>query len=129
MADIDEKSLHLPDENSASNPSTPINNGPYRSKETQVSYPAESSPENTSIEEVREADEEAQVRDPEAISVAPTAVKIPRSQRRGLLARFAILAEVDEPKHYSRPSKWFITFVVALAAVAAPIGSAIFFRM
>ena len=129
MADICEKSLQSLDEKNASNPSTPTNNGPYRSKETQVSYPAESSSRNASVEEVREGDVEAQVSDPDAISITPAAVKTPRSQRRGLLARFAILAEVEEPKHYSRRSKWFITFVVALAAVAAPIGSAIFFRM
>lgn len=33
-------------------------------------------------------------------------VKVPRSQRRGLLGRFSILAEVDEPKAYSRKTKW-----------------------
>ena len=59
----------------------------------------------------------------------PEPVKVPRSQRRGLFARFAILAEVEEPKHYSRKAKWYITFVVALAAVAAPLGSTIIFRM
>ncbi|MCJ1419877.1 hypothetical protein MMC32_006233 [Xylographa parallela] len=127
MADISEKSLHSLDEKSASSPSTPINNGSYRSKESSVSYAAESSPGTVRVEESQEGDLEAQVRVPDADSVIPAAVKTPRSQRRGLLARFAILAEVEEPKHYSRRSKWFITFVVALAAVAAPIGSAIFF--
>lgn len=58
----------------------------------------------------------------------PPPVKVPRSQRRGLFGRFTILAEVEEPKHYSRRKKWFITFVIALAAVAAPLGSAIIFR-
>ena len=56
-------------------------------------------------------------------------VKVPRSRRRGLFGRFTILAEVEEPKHYSRTVKWYITFVVALAALAAPLGSAIIFRM
>ncbi len=64
---------------------------------------------------------ETEVEDPEP-------VKVPRSQRRGLFGRFTILAEVEEPKHYSRRTKWYITFVVALAAVAAPMGSAIIFR-
>ena len=59
----------------------------------------------------------------------PGPVKVPRSKRRGLFGRFAILAEVEEPKHYSRSTKWYITFVVALAAVAAPLGSTIIFRM
>lgn len=58
----------------------------------------------------------------------PEAVKVPRAQRRGLFGRFTIVAEVTEPKHYPRSTKWFITFVVASAAVAAPLGSAILFR-
>lgn len=58
----------------------------------------------------------------------PKPVKVPRSQRRGLFGRFTIVAEVEQPKHYSRRIKWYITFVVALAAVAAPMGSAIIFR-
>lgn len=64
---------------------------------------------------------ETEVEDPEP-------VEVPRSHRRGLFGRFTILAEVEEPKHYSRRIKWYITFVVALAAVAAPMGSAIIFR-
>ena len=59
----------------------------------------------------------------------PEPIKVPRSQRRGLFGRFTILAEVEEPKHYPRKVKWYITFVVALAAIAAPLGSAIIFRM
>ena len=59
----------------------------------------------------------------------PEPVKVPRSQRRGLFGRFTILAEVEEPKHYPRRTKWYITFVVGLAAVAAPLGSTIIFRM
>ena len=59
----------------------------------------------------------------------PEPIKVPRSQRRGLFGRFTILAEVEEPRHYSRKAKWYITFIVALAAMAAPLGSAIIFRM
>ncbi|KAH8685708.1 major facilitator superfamily domain-containing protein [Tricladium varicosporioides] len=51
---------------------------------------------------------------------------IPRSKRRGLLSRFTLIAEVERPYEYKRSTKWFITFLVALAAAAAPIGSAIF---
>lgn len=58
----------------------------------------------------------------------PDPVKVPRSQRRGLFARFTTVAEVDDPKLYPRRTKWFITFVVGLAALAAPLGSAIIFR-
>ena len=59
----------------------------------------------------------------------PEPVKVPRSQRRGLFGRLTILAEVEEPKHYSQRAKWYITFVVAMAAIAAPLGSTIIFRM
>lgn len=58
----------------------------------------------------------------------PAPIKVPRSQRRGLFGRFALLAEVENPKHYPRKTKWWITFIIALAAVAAPMGSAIIFR-
>ena len=48
-----------------------------------------------------------------------------RSQRRGLLARFALIPEVENPVHYARKTKWFITFIVAFCAMAGPMGSAI----
>ena len=63
---------------------------------------------------------------PESIRVQP--IKIPRSKRRGLFGRFAILAEVEEPRDYQNSTKWFITSLVGLAAVAAPLGSTIIFR-
>ena len=63
-----------------------------------------------------------------AESVAPAAVKVPRSKRQGLFGHFCILAEVEEPKHYPRTTKWFITFIIALAAAAAPLGSSIILR-
>jgi hypothetical protein len=54
---------------------------------------------------------------------------VPRSKRRGLLGRFSIIPEVDRPHDYTRKTKWLITFIVALAAAAAPLGSAIFYRV
>jgi len=55
---------------------------------------------------------------------------VPRSRRRGLLGRFAcIIPEVERPYEYKNSTKWFITFIIALAAAAAPMGSAIFLRM
>ena len=53
---------------------------------------------------------------------------VPRLRRRGLFGRFAIIPEVDRPYDYSNKTKWTLTSVVALAAAAAPIGSAIFYR-
>lgn len=53
---------------------------------------------------------------------------VPRSKRRGLLGRFTIIPEVERPIEYQRKQKWLITMFVALAAAAAPMGSAIFYR-
>ncbi|CAG8953967.1 hypothetical protein HYFRA_00009066 [Hymenoscyphus fraxineus] len=51
---------------------------------------------------------------------------ISRSKRRGLFGRFTIVPEVENPYEYKRSTKWGITLVIALAAAAAPLGSAIF---
>ena len=64
-----------------------------------------------------------------SLAIGPTAVKVPRSKRRGLFGTLTILAEIEEPQEYPRRVKWFITFVVAMAAVAAPLGSTLIFRI
>lgn len=56
-------------------------------------------------------------------------VRVARSKRRGLFSRFALVAEVTEPFDYKDSTKWFVTFIVAVAAAAAPVGSAIILRM
>lgn len=53
------------------------------------------------------------------------AVTVPRSQRRGLLARVAIVPEIKDSKTFSRRVKWGLTFIVAAAGTAGPMGSAI----
>jgi len=63
-----------------------------------------------------------------ASAASRTLSVVPRSKRRGLLARFACIPEVEKPYEYSTGRKWLITALVALAAVAAPMGSSIFFR-
>jgi hypothetical protein len=50
---------------------------------------------------------------------------VPRLERRGLLGRFTLIPEITIPIHYARRTKWLITAIVALAAAAAPMGSAI----
>ncbi|KAI9048757.1 hypothetical protein LZ554_007588 [Drepanopeziza brunnea f. sp. 'monogermtubi'] len=50
---------------------------------------------------------------------------VPRAKRRGLLARLTLVPEVERPYEYKNNTKWFITFQVAIAAAAAPMGSAI----
>lgn len=97
-------------------------------KITQESRPDVPQPSIAHADECKDATS----RDVEAVETQvedSEPVKVPRSQRRGLFGRFTILAEVKEPKHYPQRIKWYITFVVALAAVAAPMGSAIIFRM
>jgi multidrug resistance protein len=49
---------------------------------------------------------------------------VPRKLRRGLFGHLTIIAETTTPKYYPRRTKWLITAVVALAAAAAPMGSA-----
>ena len=58
-------------------------------------------------------------------SVRREAEKVPRSERRGLLGRFTIVAEVTDPYDYPRRHKWFLTFVIAVAGAAAPMASSI----
>jgi hypothetical protein len=54
-----------------------------------------------------------------------TLVKVPRNQRRGWFARFALVAEVTNPYDYGDRTKWTVTFIVSVSAAAAPVGSAI----
>lgn len=52
---------------------------------------------------------------------------VPRLKRRGLLAQLTLVPEVERPYDYPNKIKWTITGFVALAACAAPMGSAIFY--
>jgi hypothetical protein len=85
-----------------------------------------------SIGTIEEAAPDTHSKEPEARSRNSSTQSrrpvIPRSKRRGLLARFAVIAEIERPQEYSRKTKWLITLLVALAAAAAPMGSAIFYR-
>lgn len=58
-------------------------------------------------------------------SIRPPAVKVPRAERRGLLARFCFIDEVTNAWDYSNKMKWLITAIVAVAGAAAPMGSSI----
>ncbi|KAI2473142.1 major facilitator superfamily transporter multidrug resistance [Annulohypoxylon bovei var. microspora] len=52
---------------------------------------------------------------------------VPRLKRRGFLAQLTLIPEVERPYEYPNKVKWTITAFIALAACAAPMGSAIFF--
>ncbi|KAI1262654.1 major facilitator superfamily transporter [Xylariaceae sp. FL1019] len=54
-------------------------------------------------------------------------VPVPRAKQRGFLSWLSVIPEVDRPYNYQDGTKWFITLVVAVAAAAAPMGSAIFY--
>ena len=73
--------------------------------------------------ETDEHDQEAGIQRIETVKLP--LVKIARSKRRGLFAQFTVIAEVTEPSHYNNKTKWTITAIVAIAAAAAPVGSAI----
>lgn len=68
--------------------------------------------------------------DPSELSTPrwPGKEPVPKLQRRGLFANFAILPEIEDPYQYPRKTKWFIVLLAAYCAAAAPLGSAIFFR-
>ncbi|KAI8966629.1 major facilitator superfamily transporter multidrug resistance [Daldinia sp. FL1419] len=52
---------------------------------------------------------------------------VPRLKRRGFLAQLTFIPEVERPYDYPNKVKWTITVFIALAACAAPMGSAIFY--
>ncbi|KAI0595868.1 major facilitator superfamily transporter multidrug resistance [Biscogniauxia sp. FL1348] len=54
-------------------------------------------------------------------------VVVPREKRRGLFAELALLPEVERPFDYDHKVKWTLTIFIAVAACAAPMGSAIFY--
>lgn len=58
-------------------------------------------------------------------SVRPEPVVVDVSQRRGLFARFALIAEITDAKDYARRTKWILTAIVAIAGAASPMGSSI----
>lgn len=48
------------------------------------------------------------------MSTTPTIVQ--KGNRRGLLSRLTLIAELENPKEYSRSIKWLITFTVSAGA-------------
>ncbi|RWA14987.1 hypothetical protein EKO27_g28 [Xylaria grammica] len=55
------------------------------------------------------------------------ATPVPKESRRGLLPWLSLIPEVDKPHHYGNGVKWVLTLFVAIAASAAPMGSAILY--
>ena len=138
MTSADDEKDGLPDE-------------PKKFEPLDVPLPSRSSSHDTDHEEHEEHEEQLEYSDPEkglaetnqrGTRPQPPAIsrsistqskplslrKVPVSQRNGWLSRLSLLYEAEEPKSYPRKVKWFITFEVAIAAIAAPMGSAIILR-
>lgn len=58
--------------------------------------------------------------------VTEARVVLARKDRRGLLGRWTLLQEVEDPLSYSKQEKNLIVFIIATAALNAPFGSSIF---
>ncbi|KAI0908619.1 major facilitator superfamily domain-containing protein [Ustulina deusta] len=54
-------------------------------------------------------------------------IPVPKESRRGLLPWLSLVPEIDNPRHYPNGVKWVLTLFVAVAASAAPMGSAILY--
>ncbi|KAI1123740.1 major facilitator superfamily domain-containing protein [Nemania abortiva] len=55
------------------------------------------------------------------------AIPVPKETRRGLFPWLSLVPEVEKPYYYTNGVKWMLTIVVAAAACAAPMGSAIIY--
>ena len=66
--------------------------------------------------------------DVEALSQPKQVERVPRSQRRGILASLSIVPEVTDPYKYSNGLKWLFTSIVALAGTTSSTGSSITYR-
>lgn len=58
----------------------------------------------------------------------PRPVPVPRLKRRGLFGQLTLVPEVENPRAYSRSTKWVLTCTVSLATLIAPMGTSIFYR-
>ncbi|KAG5362447.1 Quinidine resistance protein 3 [Yarrowia sp. C11] len=68
-----------------------------------------------------EKEDSSSIKDPKAWRASI----VPKHERRGLLATFCVVPEVTDPRDYPSNIKWFLTAVVSLAAMAAPLGTSI----
>lgn len=53
---------------------------------------------------------------------------VPRSKRRGLFGSLTLVPEIAYPPDYKNSTKWGLTFIIALATAAAPLGSTVVYR-
>ena len=111
------ETLHRPTSSSASEISSHDEDHP-----TPIIAPAGDFPVPPKESELQRAQSRASSARSRALTI------VPRSKRRGLFGRFALLPEVENPYEYKNSTKWSITIIIAIATAAAPLGSAIFYR-
>jgi hypothetical protein len=86
------------------------------------------------VDEDQENERDVEAGRPAPLSRAASSVRskalsiVPRKKRRGLFGQLALLPEVERPYDYPDKTKWSITGIIAFAAMAAPMGSSIFYR-
>jgi MFS family permease len=120
------------------NASTGSTESSKRIQAIEQNYPkglpsSSSSSSTATIEEVEQRTDDSEVGKGQTDSrngvviVDRTPIKVNRLQRRGLFASMCVIGEITEPKHYGNGTKWFLTFVVAVGAAIAPLGSGIIY--
>lgn len=102
-------------------------NEPGRESDIESTHSRDSIDTIATIEE-GEGGEEPQKFKSNASSIPGPLIVVPKEKRRGLLGRFTLIPEVENPQLYERKTKWILTLFVALAAAGGPLGSAIFVR-
>lgn len=112
---------HADSDHSNSQPTSPVKiqkGGSFDSRESHSPTPEAGSVvgEETVIKEEPES-----IPDPKAWRKHIVPIK----ERRGLLASVCVVPEVTDPRDYPSNIKWFLTGVVSLAAMAAPLGTSI----
>ena len=67
----------------------------------------------------------------EAPPISPltqSAIVVPASERQGLLSSLEIIPQINNAQNYTRRTKWCLTLIAAIAALPAPMGTAIILR-
>lgn len=130
MDDVEKKEIEIsapsPEDDSSSREGS-INHG-WSNKEEEIADSSEWASARDQVDNI-----ETSHSNPPSPPLAPAKTNystleyepVPVSDRRGILARFTVIPEVRYPTAYPRKTKWLLTSFVALAAAAAPIGSAI----
>ena len=75
-----------------------------------------------------EAASDVESPDVEALPQPTQRQRVPRSQRRGILANLALAPEITNPYEYSNGLKWLFTAIVSLAGTTSSTGSSILYR-